>query len=181
MQKIVITEEQSKKLIDKIVNEQVPAVRQDEYTIDDGRYRMKCQFRFDYGYDNLIPYKGGEIDDISDVFGEVTFSIDIQHESYGISKMNVTDIRGPQSIKAQIRYFPEGSSSQDEDWYQKRVEEPIVIPLDWRKMEIDTYGHRMNYVGVKESIEVEVIPDGKGGLMSKKISVEVKNLELSED
>lgn len=181
MKKIVITEEQSKKLIDKIVSEQVPAVRQDEYTIDDGRYHMKCEFSFDFGYDKLIPYKGGEIDDIDKAFGEVSFLIDIQHETYGISKMNVTDIRGPQSVKTTIRYYPEGSSSDDEDWWKKRIEELIVIPLDWRKMEIDASGYKMDYVGVSKKIEVDVIPDGNGGLVSKKIQVEVKNLELNED
>jgi hypothetical protein len=181
MKKIVITEEQSKKLIDKIVNEQVPAVRQDEYSIDDGRYRMKCEFRFDYGYNNLTPYKGGEIDDITDALAEVTFAIDIQHETYGISKMDIIDIKGPQSIKTTIRYYPEGSSSEDEGWWKKRIEEPIVIPLDWRKMEIDDSGYKMNYVGVRKRIDVDVVPDGKGGLVSKNIQVEVKNLQLNED
>jgi len=181
MKKVILTEEQSKKLIDKIVNEQVPAVRSDEYSIDDGRYRMKCEFKFDFGYDNLIPYKGGEIDDIGDALSEVTFLINIQHEAYGISKMDVTDIRGPQSIRTTIRYYPEGSSSEDEDWWEKRVDEPIVIPLDWRKIEIDSYGREMNYVGVGKRIEVDVIPDGKGGLVSKKIQIEVKNLQLNED
>jgi len=181
MKKIILSEHQIEKLMSKIINEQVPATRETEYTMDDGRYRMKCEFKFDFGYDNLIPYKGGEIDDINNASAEVTFLIDIQHETYGISKMNVNDIRGPQSIKTTIRYYPEGSSSNDEDWWEKRIEEPIVIPLDWRKMEIDTFGYKMNYVGVNKRIEVDVVPDGKGGLISKKIQVEVKNLQLNED
>ena len=181
MKKIILSEHQIEKLMSKIINEQVPATRETEYTMDDGRYRMKCEFKFDFGYDNLIPYKGGEIDDINNASAEVTFLIDIQHETYGISKMNVNDIRGPQSIKTTIRYYPEGSSSNDEDWWEKRIEEPIVIPLDWRKIEIDTFGYKMNYVGVNKRIEVDVVPDGKGGLISKKIQVEVKNLQLNED
>ena len=181
MKKIILTEKQSKKLVNQIVSEQVPATQETEYTMDDGRYRMKCEFQFDYGYNDLITYKGGSIDDINNAFGEVTFLIDIQQETFGISKMQVTDIKGPQSIKTTIKYYPEGSSSDDEGWWEKRIEEPIIIPLDWRKMEIDTYGYKMNYVGVNKKIEVNVLPDGNGGLLGKKIQVEVKNLELDED
>lgn len=181
MKKVILTEQQVETLMARVIDEQVPAVSEPEYSLEDTRYRMNCEFKFDFGYDNLIPYKGGEIDDIDNALAEVTFLIDIQHETYGISKMNVTDIRGPQSIKTTIRYYPEGTSSEDEDWWEKRVEEPIVIPLDWRKMEIDNLGYRMNYVGVNKRIEVDVVPDGKGGLISKKIQVEVKNLELNEE
>ena len=181
MKRVILSEEQIKKLMDKVLSEQVPAVRGDEYTIDDGRYRMNCEFQFDYGYDNLVTYKGGEIDDIDDALGEVTFLIDIQQESFGISKMEVIDIKGPSSIKTTIKYYPEGSSSEDENWWERRVEETIVIPLDWRKLQIDDSGYKMNYVGVKKRIDVGVLPDGNGGLVGKKIEAEIKNLELDED
>jgi hypothetical protein len=181
MKKIILTEHQAKKLMSKVVNEQVPAVRPDEYTMDDGRYRMKCEFRFDFGYDNLIPYKGGEIDDISNAIDEVSFLIDIQHETYGISEMNITDIKGPQSIKTTIRYYPEGSSSEDEDWWEKRIEETVVIPLNWRKLQIDDSGYKMNYIGIDKRIDVQIHPDTNGGLIGDKIEVTIKNFKAEEE
>jgi len=181
MKKIILTEQQAKKLMSKVVNEQVPATREADYTMDDGRYRMKCEFRFDFGYDNLIPYKGGEIDDISNAIAEVSFLIDIQHETYGISEMNITDIKGPQSIKTTIRYYPEGSSSEDEDWWEKRIEETVVIPLNWRRPQIDDSGYKMNYIGIGKRIDVEIYPDTNGGLIGNKIEVTIKNFEAEEE
>ena len=51
MKKIVLTEQQSKKLLNKIISEQVPAIRDTEYELDDGRYHIKCRFSFNYDVD----------------------------------------------------------------------------------------------------------------------------------
>jgi hypothetical protein len=181
MKKVILTEAQVENLVSKFVTEQVPATRETEYTMDDGRYRMQCEFDFEYGYDNLIRYKGGEIDNIDKALGEVTFSIDTQSETYGITEMKVTDIRGPKEIKVKIKFYPEGSSSEDKDWWEKRITEEVNIPLDWRKIEIDDSGYKMNYIGVNKRITVGVLPDGNGGLIGKKIEIEIKNLAHDED
>lgn len=176
MKKIILTERQCTKLI-----EQVPAMRAAEYTLNDGRYHMKCEFRFSYGYEGLITYKGGEIDDISDEFGDVSFLIEIDHETYGIKKISVTDIKGPKDIEVTVRYYPEGSSSEDEDWLKRRTEEKTRIPLNWRKLEIDNSGYQMNYYGLNKRINVDVIPDGKGGLIGNKMEVTTKEFLSEED
>jgi hypothetical protein len=181
MKKVLLTEAQTQKLVSMFVSEQVPATRETEYTMDNGRYRMQCEFNFEYGYDNLIRYKGGEIDDINRALGEVTFSIDVQSETYGITEIKVIDIQGPKEIKTKITFYPEGSSSKAADWLGKRITEEVIIPLDWRKMEIDTFGYKMKYIGVNKRITVGVLPDGNGGLIGKKIEVEVKNLSHDED
>ena len=173
MKKIILTEQQAQNLINKIVNEQVPAVRATEYTMDDGRYRMKCRFDFQYN-DEFHRYKNGEIDNIEYGSGEVSFLIDIQHETYGIKDIIVTDIKGPDAIKTKIRFYPEGSSSEDEDWYNKRQEEEITIPLNWKKLEVDDDGYKMDYYGLYKVIDVNIMPDGNGGLIGGKMEATTK-------
>lgn len=180
MKKIILTEQQTKKLMSKVVNEQVPATLAPEYTIDDGRYHITCQFHFQYN-DELVTYKGGEIDNIDHGSGDVSFILDINHETYGINGIEVKDIKGPKAIKTQIRYFPEGSSSNDEDWWKKRIEEEVVIPLDWRKPQIDDSGYKMNYIGISKRIDVEIRPDTNGGLIGSQIEITIKNFESEEE
>lgn len=180
MKKILLTERQSKKLVDKIINEQVPAMRATEYALSDGRYHMKCQFNLNYEYEGLITYKGGEIDDISDGLGDVSFLIEMDHEQYGIKKIKITDIKGPNAIKATIQYYPVGSSSDDEDWWEKRIEEKTTIPLNWRKLKVDNGGYRMNYYGVDKVIDVDLKPDGNGGLIGDIMEATTKEYEGGE-
>jgi hypothetical protein len=180
MKKIILSETQAQNLVTKFVSEQVPATRETEYTIDDGRYRIKCEFHFDYN-NELVTYKGGEIDNINHGIAEVSYMIHVKDESFGITGIDVNDIRGPKEIQTQIRYYPEGASSEDEDWWKKRVEENVNIPLDWGKIEIDDSGFRMNYIGVGKRIDVELYPDGRGGLIGKKIDVIVKKLNISDE
>lgn len=176
MKKIILTEEQVKKLV-----EELPATRAIEYTLNDGRYHMKCQFRFDYGYDGLITYKGGEIDDISDAIGDVSYQIEIDYEPYGIKNIYVTDIKGPESIPVTIRYYPEGFSSEDEGWWEKRKEEKYSIPLNWRKLKVDNDGYGMNYYGLDKTINVDVKPNGKGGLIGDTIEASTKEFKSEEE
>lgn len=180
MKKIILSESQTQNLVTKFLNEQLPAPRETGYSVNDGRYRMKCEFYFQYNND-FHRFKNGEIDDISHGIGEVSFLIDTQEESYGIKGITIRDIRGPNEIKGKIRYYPEGSSSNDENWWEKRREEEIVIPLNWRKVKIDDSGYKMNYIGVGKRIDVDLEPDGNGGLKGGNIEVTVKVFTSEED
>jgi len=180
MKKLILTERQTQNLINKIVDEQVPAVRTTEYAIDDGRYRIRCRFDFQYN-DEFHKYKNGEIDNIEYGFAEVSFLIDIQHETYGIKEIIITDIKGPSVIKTKIKYYPEGSSSEDEDWYKKRQEEEITIPLNWKKLEVDDSGYKMNYYGLHKIIDVNIVPDGNGGLIGGKMEAITKIFKGESD
>jgi hypothetical protein len=176
MRKIVLSEEQTNKLMKSVIGEQVPAMRETNHILDDGRYRMKCEFNFNYDHIEFITYKGGEIDNIDNGYGEISFMLNIVDESYGIREIQVTDIRGPKEIQTEIRYYPEGTSSDDEDWWEKRIEEKLIIPLDWKKLKIDDDGYEMNYIGVGKRIDVEVYPDERGGLIGKSLEATIKNL-----
>jgi len=180
MKKIILTEKQTKKLMDNVITEQVPSMRTTEYPINEGRYHMQCRFDFQYN-DDLVTYKGGEIDNIDYGYGDVTFLIDMQYETYGIKGIEITDLRGPKSIKTKIRYYSEGTSSNDEDWWEKRVEEDVIIPLDWKNLNIDNSGYKMNYFGVDKIIDVDVYPDGNGGIVGKKIEMTTKIFKSEED
>lgn len=185
MKKVIITEQQAKDLVSNI-KEQVPDMRAMEYSMNDGRYRMKCEFRLDYEYtDNpSIVFKGGEITDMNHAYGEVSFAIEIDHKSYGIGGIKIRDIRGPNVVKSKITYLPPGAKYEDEDYFNKRIEEEVSIPLNWRNVQIENDGatyHDMNYYGVYKEIDVRIQPDGKGGIEGGRMEIIINETEKYEE
>ena len=165
MKKIILTEQQTGKLLNKILDEQVPSVRATEYSLDDGRYHITVDCEFD---NYRSTYKSGEIYDIPNIKFDVSYLIDISHESYGINDISIYDIKGPKEIKTIIEYYPWDNKPED-----KSITEPLTLFLDWRKLDIDK-DYEMEYFGVDKKIMVYVVNDGEGGLKVKQISVTLK-------
>ena len=184
MKKIILSENQAEKLISNVIGEQVPATCALEYTMNDGRYYQKCEFDFDYDTNDYLVYKGGNIEEIDYAYGNVSFQIEIQHETYGIKGIRIHDIRGPKEIKTKIAYYPAGVKYEDEDSYEKKIKEEVIIPLNWRNFEIDDEGgtyNDMNYFGIHKRIDVKLDPDGKGGLEGGRMKIIVNDLKISKD
>jgi len=173
MKKVILTEHQTQKLINEIIKEQVPAVRATEYSLNDGRYHIKATVDFNYHSDKSL-YKGGEIDDIPDTKIDVSFLIDIQHETYGITEIRVHDIKGPSKVQTTISYYP-WNGEKDEWGDIEPVEEPITLDLDWKKIKIEKYAGIAHY-GIEDTIYIKIVSDGQDGL--KVSSIEVAANEL---
>jgi hypothetical protein len=165
MKKIVLSEHQIEKLMSEIISEQVPATRITEHPLDDGRFHITVNCDFNEYH---AKYKGGEISDIADVKFDISYLIDIDHNSKGINNIGVYDIRGPKQVKTVIEYYPWDDNPEDE------IEtETIIIPLDWKRLDIDK-DYEMEYFGVDQNVTVYVIDDGQGGLRTKQISITTK-------
>jgi hypothetical protein len=173
MKKVILTEHQTQKLINKIIKEQVPAVRATEYSLNDGRYHVSAMADFNYHSDKSL-YKGGQIDDIPDTKIDVSFLIDIQHETYGITEIRVRDVKGPSKVQATISYYP-WNGEKDEFGDVDPVEEVITIDLDWRKVQIEKYAG-ISHFGIEDTIYIKLISDGHDGLMVKSIEVTANEL-----
>jgi len=184
MKKILLTEQQSKNLVDRIMNEQVPFVRDNYYTLDDGRYHLQVFFDFIFYHKKGIKFKGGEIDDITPVKLDVSYMIDIDQMPYGIKGITVHDIKGPKEIKTTIKYFT--WDSNPEDLETEPIKEEIIFLLNWKNIEIqeggEYYGKMsgMNYYGMQNKGEFRLEPDGKDGLLVNKIEVIVHNFKSEE-
>jgi hypothetical protein len=185
MKKIVLTERQAKQLMSKVIEEQVPAIPEPEENVvevGDGRYKVECQFVL--SADEYTPYKNGEIDDIGYGKGVISYSLEIDQQPYGIQNINVTDVEYPKTTQITIRYYPEGSSFDDEDWYEKRQEETVELPIDWSRATFNDWGDNNKYVpylGVGKKIYLRVKPDGKGGLIAYADDVDVREFHGDSD
>jgi hypothetical protein len=183
MKKIVLSEQQVKKLMDNVINEQVPATRALEYTMNDGRYYQTCEFDVPAGHDNMVKYQNGEIDDFYDGKGVISFLLEIDHQTYGIQNILIKDIKFPPTIDVTIRYYPEGHSSEDEDWHKVRKEEKIKLPINWKNTKLYKWddGKHIKHLGISDKISVDVKPDGNGGLIGYVVEVDVREFHGKED
>jgi hypothetical protein len=166
MKKIVLTEKQVEKLMSNVLDEQVPAVRATEHPISDGRYHQTVVCDIET---YRATYKNGEIDDIDPVKFNISYLIDIDHESYGIQDILVYDIRGPKQIKTNIAYYPWSEKPDNDD----TVTEPLIIDMDWKKLDIDK-DYEMEYFGVDKEATIYLMSNGQEGLKIKQITITIK-------
>lgn len=146
MKKVVLTEEQAKKLMGKVVSEQFR---------DDGRYheRVKCNILAN----PKMTFKGHEIDWIDDVEFDLSFLIDIEARSFGIKSISVYGFTGPESIEIDVSYFPNESHDT--------VTETVEIKLDWDNVVVDDDAN-LGYIGVSPDVELELKNDENGNLIA---------------
>lgn len=166
MKKIVLTQEQTDKLINKIINEQTqfdPNIHSVEI--------KKCEFN----YNNVI-YKGKEINDIALSYRfNIQYRVEPEYRKYGIKTISVYAINGPSEIDVDIDYYgrtpdPENLSDDGE------VQETIKFPIDWDKMVIIKEDESLPYFGVNDQdVEIELNNDQEGNLVIKNIILYVKN------
>ena len=143
MKKIIITESQSKKVMSKILAEQLSP--QERYSQE-----VNCSF----GYHKLT-YQGNEIDWISDRTFTVSFIIYLDAREYGIKDISVFDFKGPEAIEVEITYYP----GDDED----PAEEYITLPLNWDDVNAEQDAD-IGWIGIDRDVEIELTQTPDGGL-----------------
>lgn len=157
MKKIVLTEQQTKKLMDHIINEQS---RNDE--------RNSIFATCDFGYHG-VTYKGGEIADISKVNFTLSYIVDIEWREYGIKGIYVGGFNGPSHIELEISYYP--ANDPDGDF----IDETITIPIDWQSQVVTNNDNELGYFGIDQDIEIILTNDQEGNVIVKSIEINVQN------
>ncbi|OQC44327.1 MAG: hypothetical protein BWX59_01986 [Bacteroidetes bacterium ADurb.Bin028] len=157
MKKVILTESQTKTLMDNIIKEQ---------TINDRTNLVYATG--DFGYIGTT-FKGGEIADISKINFELSYIVDIEWRKYGIKGIYVTNIKGPSHIELEISYYP--ANDPDGDF----IEENITIPIDWNSQVITNETDDLGYFGVDSDIEINLTNDNNGNIIVKNIEINVQN------
>ena len=159
MKKIVLTTEQLDKVTEYVKNEGQPSEMNE--AIDDNRYEMNCKIDFNYGG---LKFKGNEIEDISKPEIRVTYLIDVEHRSWGITSISLYDIQGPEEIELEIDYYPEGDEMSD------YVTETITVKLPWDGIDTDK-DDSASFIGLDEDIEIDLENDSEGNIVVTGMSV----------
>jgi len=161
MKKIILTEEQSKKLVDRLINEQSRSWR--DLLNDDGRMHVEVDCSFYY---HRATFKGGEIDSVSNNKMSVSFLLEPEWRSYGIKSISVYDIKGPEAVELWIEYFVEGKEDPEETTFD--------LKLDWENMLQTEDDESLGWFGISDDIEIELGNDPQGGLIATSINVGIR-------
>ena len=148
MKKIVVTESQVEKLMDKMISEQVMA---------NGKYRQEVTCSFEY---HNLTYKGGDIDWIPDRIINVSFDIDMEARSFGIKDISVYNVKGPEAVEAEIIYYPEGT--------EESIEEEVALNIDWSTAVVDRDAD-ISWIGLDGNAEIQLTNNEEGGLIIENI------------
>jgi hypothetical protein len=163
MKKIILTEDQAGKLINKVSNVENP------YELSDGRYHQKAKLDFNF-YRSKMKYKGGEIDDIYEYEIDISFLIKIEDDIQGIKGLKIYDVRGPKQIETEITYFPwDAEQNGDED----PISEKITFDIPWRSIKFEE-DYTLEYFGIGNKIILYLQNSPDEGLMVKEIEVEIR-------
>lgn len=148
MKKIIINENQVNLLVNNIVTEQV----RDKYT-----QLVECNV-----YSPGVTYKGQSVDDITMDKITLTFDIDLEYRSYGIKDIVVGNISGPSQLTLQI--------------YNETNDDEIEIPFDWSTGNVKKETYQMAYIGIDQSIDIELMNDQNGNVVVKEITVSISSI-----
>lgn len=155
MKKIVLTEAQAEKLMDKVVSEQIAP---------ESRYRQEVKAGFSY---HGLRFEGNEIDWIEDMKFTVSFDIHIDARSYGIKDINIMGLRGPESIDVEIIYYPEGSEETQEGM--------ATVNLNWDEVKVENNAD-IGWIGISHDIEIELGQAEDGSLYGRDIVVQSREV-----
>jgi len=151
MKKIILNEKQVDKLMNKVVSEQQS---------DDGRYRIKVECEYEsYG----VKFQGQEVDEINGWKDfTVTYMIDQEHRSYGITTLSPYAFSGPKEVELEIDYY----NGEDEH----TTEVPMTVSLDWDKV-TSTRDEDIGYIGMSSFMSIVLMNDQEGNIVVKEINI----------
>jgi hypothetical protein len=180
MKKFILTERQAKGLVDDIIKEQIPAMRATEYSLNDGRYRKRLRCRFSNIYD--LSYKGYKVTGFAEniynvdyTYVDVSYLIDIVHETYGIKDIIINDIKGPTAIKIDVEYLKDNNITPTKAEDEDIIREKITLQLNWNKVKaIKEFD--MEYFGLADDLEITIVNDNQGGVTIKTMEVGIRKM-----
>lgn len=130
----------------------------------DNKYNREVTVKFHLGG---LQYKGGDVDDITPIKMRISFNIDIETRSWGISSISLYNITGDPEVESEIYYYPQG---QDDN-----INEPIRISLDWSKLDVEEVKGG-GFVSVGDYLDVELTINESGQFVASSLKIEVYQL-----
>ena len=155
MKKIILREDQAEILMDKIINEQE----------DGGRYRQDVICNFDY---HGVTYNGKDIDDVSPIKLTLSFDLDIESRRYGITGIQVHNIKGPSEIDTEIIYYESGYDNDS-------VDGQLKFNIDWNSAVTEKL-EDLGWLGIDGEITIELINDHEGNIIINKITIPIRSV-----
>lgn len=152
MKKVILKENQIKRLIDKMLTENI-----------NDKFRKDVKITF-YVPQN-VKYNNQEINDISPIEYAVFYDMDVEYRNYGIKSIYVTAITGSKTIETEIEYYDPQTDETKNDL--------INIELNWDNI-IEEKDETLGWFGVGDEIEIELKNDEMGKLIVDKIKVPVR-------
>lgn len=157
VKKLILTENQIKKLTDNVINENLYG--------DKFGAKVNCTF---HHYD--LKYKGNDVVDVSPIEFHVTFDIDIEYRRNGIKGISVYNIDGPKTIETEIEFYP---NSNDDDNVSSEI---VELTVNWSEAVNSSNDESLGYFGISPDVEVELSNDNEGNIVVKEVKVLVRNL-----
>jgi hypothetical protein len=145
MKKIVLTENQLD-MVKKHISEQE----------SNNRYERKVEVSV--GTTGEYRYEGMVLDEITTYYDEMrlTYLIEQEHRSWGIKNISLYDIQGYDEIEVELHLYPEDSNDSNDE-----VVKEVKIPLDWSKLNVETYDGK-GLVTINDRLDIIIhIVDGK--------------------
>ena len=113
---------------------------------------------------NIIPdlehfgiyYNGNEVDDITCNEISVWFTIEIDAREWGIKDIAVYNFKGPSELALHVNFYANDNDDLDP------VEEEIIIPLDWTKVEVEK-SDKQGGITV-DGVRIELSNEKSGGM-----------------
>ena len=125
----------------RITESQLKRLKENLNSIEDERYYKEVNLKI-----RATNYKGFEVNEISVSKTKISYKIEIEARSWGISEISLFGIRGDSDIQAVVSYYPKGDDP---------VEETVSIPLDWDRAHIEVRKGQ-GHVSVDDDIEIEL-------------------------
>jgi hypothetical protein len=149
MKKLILSENQAENLINQLLEEDSPKLT----------YKTKIIF---YIEGSNLKHNGREIDDMTyDKVMTVSFQIDQDHRSWGISDISIYNIDGDKTLEIEVEI---GGNS-----------ETIQLPINWENVEKE-YVKGKGVISLDDSGTIELVNDENGQIKISKINVTVFGL-----
>jgi hypothetical protein len=156
MKKIILTEAQTKKLANRLINEQHLDLT-DRYSVE-----LDCSVTA-----HQVTYKGWEIDWVPNVLINVSFLIDMDARSYGIKDINVYDIQGPTEVELMLEVYKEDADTTDEEY--------VTVQIDWSKIS-KQQNREAGWIGIDRDAEMYLKNDENGNIVVDSLEITTNDL-----
>lgn len=110
-----------------------------------------------------LKFNGKEIDDFSAREAiKLTYDIEVHKTESSIESISVTNIRGPEKIKFEVKYYDDEQIDVDGINYDVK-REVIEIPIDWSIL--STYKSKGDSYTIDDTLQVWIDQNEKGELV----------------
>ncbi len=145
----------------KITEDQFARLKPRLTEVADDRYEREVKIYFVINGE-IFPDK--EVSELIADKLKISYSIELEHRSWGINGANVYGFRGPEAIEIQVEYYI------DEEGDVDTMTVPLV--LHWDKVDV-RYNKGEGIIAIGDDVEIYVYTGEDGKLHSRAINIDV--------